>query len=737
MKTELRILFFSPIAWLILVVFAVQVGLTYYDKLDFYFVAQVSGAQNDTLTYKVFGTLFQEMLDYLYLYVPLLTMGLMSREFGSGSIKLLYSSPVSNVEIIIGKYASMLVFGLGFVAILLVPILSGFFSIENFDIGRECISLLGFYLTFCVYAAIGLFLSTITMYQVVAAIGTLVVLALLSYVGKIGQEIDFVRDITNWLSVTGKTKGLLKGIIGTSDVAYYLLVIGMFLSLCVLKLRGNRLNSSSRQQSLRYGLLVVIVLLCGYVTSRPAFDVYYDATKMKLNTLSETNRNLLKQLPGELKLVTYVNYLDFRNYLGMPKNRIEDMERFDMYRHCKPEMKMEYVYYYHHPGELATYSYHTGFCEDLPDKERMERLAEVDDLNPSMFIPVEDLPADLDVKREDYRFFRRFEYENGKKATLRVFDDMRVHPSEMEVASALKTLLEPSPVIAFTTGHRERSPYNMGEAGYGSYLTAPNVRWSMINKGFTVETIELSEAISDSVDVLVLADLRTALSSEELKNLENYIDRGGNLLLITEDGKQEVANPVAELLGLKFEKGLLERIDGKEEGYAEATLTDEITKQISGWDFWKKQHPRVVMDAPVSIISDSDSKGFGYVDALVVIDTYKQNAPVSESDKKVVAKYASRMINGKEQRIFALGDAECLTERMATRYRHNGVLFPDVLEFLSYNRFPVVAVSHAPTDNRVLLDLSGMDKLRIVCVWIVPLLIVFGFIMMYVKRRNR
>lgn len=645
------------------------------------------------------------MLDYLYLYVPLLTMGLMSREFGSGSIKLLYSSPVSNAEIILGKYASMLVFGLGFVAILLIPVLSGVFSIENFDIGRECIALLGFYLTFCVYAAIGLFLSTITMYQVVAAIGTLVVLALLSYVGKIGQEIDFVRDITNWLSVTGKTKGLLKGIIGTSDVAYY--------------------------------LLVVIVLLCGYVTSRPAFDVYYDATRMKLNTLSETNRNLLKQLPGELKLVTYVNYLDVGNYLGMPKNRIEDMERFDMYRHCKPGMKMEYVYYYHHPGELAMYPYRPGFCEDLPDKERMERLAEVDDLNPSMFIPVEELPADLDVKREDYRFFRRFEYENGKKATLRVFDDMRVHPSEMEVASALKTLLEPSPVIAFTTGHRERSPYNMGEAGYGSYLTAPNVRWSMINKGFTVETIELSEAISDSVDVLVLADLRTALSSEELKNLENYIDRGGNLLLITEDGKQEVANPVAELLGLKFEKGLLERIDGKEEGYAEATLTDEITRPIAKWNFWKKQCPRVVMNAPVSIISDGDSKGFGYVDALVVIDTCKQNESVSESDKKVVAKYASRMINGKEQRIFALGDAECLTERMATRYRHNGVLFPDVLEFLSYNRFPVVAVSHAPTDNRVLLDLSGMDKLRIVCVWIVPLLIVFGFIMMYVKRRNR
>ena len=62
------------------------------------------GASN--VTFSVFvlnwGGLFPSVQGYLYLYIPLLTMGLMSRELGSGSIKLLYSSPVTNTQIILG-----------------------------------------------------------------------------------------------------------------------------------------------------------------------------------------------------------------------------------------------------------------------------------------------------------------------------------------------------------------------------------------------------------------------------------------------------------------------------------------------------------------------------------------------------------------------------------------------------------------------------------------------------------
>ena len=66
--------------------------------------------------------------------------------------------------------------------------------------------MLGLYLLVCAYAAIGLFMSSITSYQVVAAMGTLAVLAVLNFVGDMWQDIDFVRDITYWLAINGRAQ---------------------------------------------------------------------------------------------------------------------------------------------------------------------------------------------------------------------------------------------------------------------------------------------------------------------------------------------------------------------------------------------------------------------------------------------------------------------------------------------------------------------------------------------------
>lgn len=65
----------------------------------------------------------------------------------------------------------------------------------------------------CAYAAIGLFMSTLTSYQVVAAVGTLAVLAALNYIENVGQDIPFVRDITYWLSISGRADTFFKGMI--------------------------------------------------------------------------------------------------------------------------------------------------------------------------------------------------------------------------------------------------------------------------------------------------------------------------------------------------------------------------------------------------------------------------------------------------------------------------------------------------------------------------------------------
>src|SRR5687768_2874591 len=98
-KTELQVLFYSPVAWLILIIFSFQLGAMYTGNYEFLVKLNITMKQPLLgVTYNSFGSafagLFVKMQSYLYLYIPLLTMSIMSRELGSGSIKLLYSSPI-------------------------------------------------------------------------------------------------------------------------------------------------------------------------------------------------------------------------------------------------------------------------------------------------------------------------------------------------------------------------------------------------------------------------------------------------------------------------------------------------------------------------------------------------------------------------------------------------------------------------------------------------------------------
>ena len=114
-KNELRNMFCSPIAWLVLFIFAVQTGIEFTGSMAMEVRDSVMGVGLYRVTancYSGIRGLFSSLQGSLFLYVPLLTMGLMSRERSSGSIKLLYSSPVSNSSIILGKYISLLIYNL-------------------------------------------------------------------------------------------------------------------------------------------------------------------------------------------------------------------------------------------------------------------------------------------------------------------------------------------------------------------------------------------------------------------------------------------------------------------------------------------------------------------------------------------------------------------------------------------------------------------------------------------------
>ena len=209
------------------------------------------------------------------------------------------------------------------------------------------VGLLGLYLLICAYAAIGIFMSSLTSYQIVAAIGTFAVLMVLSMIGNWWQEYDFIRDVTYWLAMPGRSGKFIAGLICSEDLLYFILVVCLFLALTIIRLNAVR-------QKIRFVITLgrnvgVILLVCvlGFITSMPKMKVYYDATATKMNTLTPNSQEIVAKLDGGMTITTYINALDpgaswyAAFYFLKP-----DMERFEQYLRFKPDMKLKYVYYY-------------------------------------------------------------------------------------------------------------------------------------------------------------------------------------------------------------------------------------------------------------------------------------------------------------------------------------------------------------------------------------------------------
>ena len=389
-KTELRILFCSPVSWLILVIFAFQAGLNFSDTFGGLLKRQAMGYGLGGITEETFAGytgLLISMLKSLYLYIPLITMGLMSRELSSGSIKFLYSSPITTTQIILGKYLSMLIYGAMLMAILLVYVVFGTFTIENMDLFFVLTGVLGLYLLTCAYAAIGLFMSSITSYQVVAAMGTLAILTVLNFIGEVGQDISFVRDITYWLSISGRAYKFLAGMICSEDVLYFVIVILLFILLSIMRLQAARKKHNMMVTFTRYFAVIGGALFIGYLSSLPVSKVYYDATALKTNTLTPGSQQVVKKLDGGLTITTYMNILDENYGSALPSQLKSDFELFEQYVRFKPEIKMKYVYYY---APSVEPSFSDRFLE-LQGKECAEHICKIMELDFDMFLSTEEI----------------------------------------------------------------------------------------------------------------------------------------------------------------------------------------------------------------------------------------------------------------------------------------------------------------------------------------------------------
>lgn len=757
-KTELRILFCSPVSWLILVIFAFQAGLNFSDTFGGLLKRQAMGYGLGGITEETFAGytgLLISMLKSLYLYIPLITMGLMSRELSSGSIKFLYSSPITTTQIILGKYLSMLIYGAILMAILLVYVVFGTFTIENMDLFFVLTGVLGLYLLTCAYAAIGLFMSSITSYQVVAAMGTLAILTVLNFIGEVGQDISFVRDITYWLSISGRAYKFLAGMICSEDVLYFVIVILLFILLSIMRLQAARKKHNIMVTFTRYFAVIGGALFIGYLSSLPVSKVYYDATALKTNTLTPGSQQVVKKLDGGLTITTYMNILDENYGSALPSQLKSDFELFEQYVRFKPEIKMKYVYYY---APSVEPSFSDRFLE-LQGKERAEHICKIMELDFDMFLSTEEIDQIIDLKSEGYRFVRILERENGQKTTLRLYNDMMKHPSETEITSALKRFLVPAPKVAFLTGHGERNVNSAGERYYYTFARSIYFRQSLINQGFDATELNVKDQdIPEDINILVIADMRSSLSPEEMAKLERYIERGGNLFILGEPNRQEAMNPLLSKFGVELMPGTLVQLH---EDHLPSIITAKLTdhaaaqcfryKQLKGWG-----GSLVMPDA--SPLRYSTNSGYEVKPLAMTLEKgswnelettdfldgeLSINASIGELEQSYpVVLSLTRQRGDKEQRIVITGDADCISNGELANSR-NGIFainfnfITETFKWLSYGEFPIDTSRPDTVDNTIFLSRKASPWIKFFAMGVIPFILAFAGFMVWYRRKGR
>ena len=754
-RIELSLLCYSPVAWIVLLVFIIQSGWQYTSLMERMEQAQQMGQTAEDLTNRIFSgfmALFPKMQEYLYLYIPLLTMGLISRETHSGSIKLLYSSPIRMIDIVAGKYLAMVSFCLLLVSVLLGLGVISIFTIENVDFVFILSGITGLYLLICAYSAIGLFMSSLTSYQVVAAISTLVVLAILNFIGSLWQNINFVRDITYFLSINGRAEESINGLLATNDIFYFLIVIVLFLGLTLLKLQFERRTIALSTRILSYTGFITVMLLLGYMSSRPQFIGYADMTANHRRTLTDNSRAVIAKMDEPVVITTYVNLLDENYYTGLPVYQNSDKKNFDMYFRFMPNMRIEYVYYWAHSENQRLYAENPG----LNDEQIARKMAKANELDFDLFLRPEQISKIIDLKPERNRLVRILTYK-GKKTTLRMYDDLYKQPAEKEISAAFKRLVVHSPRVGFVTGHNERNIIRSGDKDYQISTNEITFRYSLLNQGFDIKAVTLGDQhLIKNVDILVIADGLTAYSAAELANLKSYIAAGGNLMIAAEPGSGTISNPILAPLGVQLGEGMLvQKSQNFEPSFVLSGLATGQWKKLLSNSAFIKRDSAFVTTPTVSALQVLPGSAFESLPVLVTQAAntwqipglaFSKTAELTDQRKNEekksypVALALRRKVGNREQRVFVTGDADLMSNAEMTRQSPRAINFTFVTElfsWFSHGEFPIDTTREEPKDNKVLLSSTQLAWLRWTVLGILPGLIALSISWMLIARKRR
>ena len=244
-KREIRFYFTTPIAYVVMIIFTAIFGfffyrsLVYYSELSYQLMQNPTYAQRIDLIMGVFSPVFRNNTIIFLLVIPPISMRLIAEEKKSGTIELLFTYPIKDVHIVIGKWlAASTIVALMLILTLPAPFMAfGFVGAAEW--GPVLSGYLGLFLMGISFLSLGVLISALSENQIVAIIVSYGVLLAFWFLGWIIEPSSGkpIGKVLGELSIIGHLNNFVNGVIDTKDLVYFVLFIfvSLFLTLRVLE----------------------------------------------------------------------------------------------------------------------------------------------------------------------------------------------------------------------------------------------------------------------------------------------------------------------------------------------------------------------------------------------------------------------------------------------------------------------------------------------------------------------
>ncbi|MGH9340766.1 MAG: ABC transporter permease [Acidobacteriota bacterium] len=243
-KKELQSLFVSPVAYLVLAVFFAVAGYFFYiilsaisqQVMQMMMQSQQFGMPPRPVDVpsEVMRAFFGVMSTILLILLPAVTMGVFAEEKRRGTIELLFTSPITSTQIILGKFSAVIIF----LAIMLLPTIMNslilyFYSDPKPPLAPMFAGYLGAFLLGGTLLAVGVFVSSLTENQIVAFVVTFGVFIVLWVIDAMaGTASTLANEVIRYVSVLNHYEDFAKGVLDTQHIVFYVsfIFLGLFLT---------------------------------------------------------------------------------------------------------------------------------------------------------------------------------------------------------------------------------------------------------------------------------------------------------------------------------------------------------------------------------------------------------------------------------------------------------------------------------------------------------------------------